>query len=48
MVCDRYLPEINFQNEDSIRIDIERKLFVQLSDRYISRLKRSSYIEKNK
>ena len=47
MVCDRYLPEINFQNEDSIRNDIESKLFVQLSDRYINRLKRSSYIEKN-
>ena len=47
MVCDRYLPEINFQNEDSIRSDIESKLFVQLSDRYINRLKRSSYIEKN-
>ena len=47
MVCDRYLPEIKFQNEDSIRSDIESKLFVQLSDRYINRLKRSSYIEKN-
>ena len=47
MVCDRYLPEINFQNEDSIRSDIESKLFVQLSDRYLNRLKRSSYIEKN-
>ena len=46
MVCDRYLPEINFQNEDSLRNDIENKLFIQLSDRYINRLKRSSYIEK--
>tara|TARA_E500000178_G_scaffold5041_1_gene5231 strand:- start:446 stop:1735 length:1290 start_codon:yes stop_codon:yes gene_type:complete len=47
MVCDRYLPKISFQNEVSLRNDIESKLFVQLSDRYINRLKRSSYIEKN-
>ena len=47
MVCDRYLPEINFQNDDSLRNEIENKLFIQLSDRYMNRLKRSSYIEKN-
>ena len=47
MVCDRYLPGINFQNEDNLRNEIESKLFIQLSDRYINRLKRSSYIEKN-
>ena len=46
MVCDRYLPEIDFQNEKSLRNDIENKLFFQLSDRYLNRLKRSSYIEK--
>ena len=47
MVCDRYLPEINFQNEETLRNEIESKLFIQLSDRYMNRLKRSSYIEKN-
>ncbi len=47
MVCNRYLPEINFQDEESLRKEIESKLFIQLSDRYMNRLKRSSYIENN-
>ena len=46
MVCDRYLPEINLRAKDDIKRELEGKLFVQLSDRYINRLKRTSYIEK--
>ncbi len=46
MVCDRYLPEINFHKEEILSKEIESKLFIQLSDRYMNRLKRSSYIER--
>ena len=46
MVCDRYLPDITLRAKENIRKELEGKLFVQLSDRYINRLKRTSYIEK--
>ena len=46
MVCDRYLPDIGLRARDDIKRELEGKLFVQLSDRYINRLKRTSYIEK--
>ena len=46
MVCDRYLPDIGLKAKDDIKRELEGKLFVQLSDRYINRLKRTSYIEK--
>ncbi len=46
MVCDRYLPDIGLRAKDDIKRELEGKLFVQLSDRYINRLKRTSYIEK--
>ncbi len=46
MVCDRYLPDIGLRAKDDIKRELEGKLFVKLSDRYINRLKRTSYIEK--
>ena len=46
MVCDRYLPDIGLKAKDDIKRELEGKLFEQLSDRYINRLKRTSYIEK--
>ena len=46
MVCDRYLPDIELRAKDDIKRELEGKLFVKLSDRYINRLKRTSYIEK--
>ena len=45
MVCDRYFPPINIKDETSIKKEIESELFVQLSDRYLNRLRRSSFIE---
>ena len=45
MVCKRYLPEIKFPSEEKLKQEIENELFVELSERYISRLRRSSYIE---
>ena len=45
MVCDRYLPDIGLKAKDNIKRELEGKLFVKLSDRYINRLKRTSYIE---
>ena len=45
MVCDRYFPPINIKDETSIKKEIENELFVQLSDRYLNRIRRSSFIE---
>ena len=45
MVCKRYLPQIKIPSEEKIKEEIENELFVELSERYISRLRRSSYIE---
>ena len=45
MVCKRYLPQIKIPSEEKIKEKIENELFVELSERYISRLRRSSYIE---
>ena len=45
MVCKRYLPQIKFPSEEKLKQEIENELFVELSERYISRLRRSSYIE---
>ena len=45
MVCKRYLPQIKIPTEEKIKEEIENELFVELSERYISRLRRSSYIE---
>ncbi len=45
MVCKRYLPQIKFPSEEKLKQEIENKLYVELSERYISRLRRSSYIE---
>ena len=45
MVCKRYLPQIKLPSEEKIKAEIENELFVELSERYISRLRRSSYIE---
>ena len=45
MVCKRYLPQIKLPSEEKIKQEIENELFVELSERYISRLRRSSYIE---
>ena len=45
MVCKRYLPQIKFPSEEKLKQEIENELYVELSERYISRLKRSSYIE---
>ena len=45
MVCKRYLPKINFPSKEKLKQEIENELFVELSERYISRLRRSSYIE---
>ena len=45
MVCKRYLPQIKLPSEEKIKEEIENELFVELSERYISRLRRSSYIE---
>ncbi len=45
MVCKRYQPQIKLPSEEKIREEIENELFIELSERYISRLRRSSYIE---
>ena len=45
MVCKRYLPQIRFPSEEKIKQEIENTLFVELSERFVNRLKRSSYIE---
>ena len=45
MVCDRFFPPIDIKDETSIKREIENKLFVQLSDRYLNRIRRSSFIE---
>ena len=45
MVCKRYLPQIKFPSEEKLKQEIENELYVELSERYISRLRRSSYIE---
>ena len=45
MVCKRYLPQIKFPSEEKLKEEIENELFVELSERYISRLRRASYIE---
>ena len=45
MVCKRYLPQIKLPSQEKIKEEIENELFVELSDRYINRLRRSSYIE---
>ena len=42
--CKRYLPQIKLPSEDKLKQEIENALFVELSERYINRL-RSSYIE---
>jgi len=49
MVCDRFFPPIDIKDEIIIKKEIENELFVQLSDRYLNRIRRSSFIEiKNK
>ena len=45
MVCKRYLPQIKFPSEEKLKQEIENELFAELSERYISRLRRTSYIE---
>ena len=45
MVCKRYLPQIKLPSKEKLKQEIENELFVELSERYISRLRRSSYIE---
>ena len=45
MVCKRYLPQIKLPSEEKLKQEIENELFVELSERYISRLRRTSYIE---
>ena len=45
MVCKRYLPKIKFPSKEKLKQEIENELFVELSERFISRLRRSSYIE---
>ncbi len=45
MVCDRFFPPIDIKDETRIKKEIENKLFVQLSDRYLNRIRRSSFIE---
>ena len=45
MVCKRHLPKIKLPSEEKIKQEIENALFIELSERYINRLKRSSYIE---
>ena len=40
MVCKRYLPQIKFPSEEKLKQEIENELFVELSERYISRLKK--------
>ena len=45
MVCKRYLPRIKFPSEEKLKQEIEKELYVELSERFIGRLRRSSYIE---
>ena len=45
MVCDLFFPPINIKDEISIKKEIENELFAQLSDRYLNRIRRSSFIE---
>ena len=45
MVCKRYLPQIKFPSKEKLKQEIENELFAELSERYISRLRRTSYIE---
>ena len=45
MVCEKYLPEIKLPSKEKLKQVIENELFFELSERYINRLKSSSYIE---
>ncbi len=45
MVCKRYLPQIKYPTQEKIKSEIENALFDELSNRYINRLRRASFIE---
>ena len=45
MVCEKYLPTIKLPSKEKLKQVIENELFFELSERYINRLKSSSYIE---
>ena len=48
MVCDKFLPKIKLTDKKSLKTRIENELVVQLSDRYLNRIKRIAFIYKNK